>query len=592
MAKKSVAEVMGKQAGIQAPAYKIAAAQKVDTFVKTSPQLMPVNKNEQIADAINQAVGLGVKVSAKRNEEKRAAQFEAVDETFAQIAEEKKNSKDPSSWMMSDSELYQNSPKSLQASFARKMGNKNWDTINTSITQQLAEDPSLQLDPTRLKGLFDQHRVAIDSEDGISITRDATFNNALDKAYQQAQNNAISYNAKITDEATVEELQEQIGSFVNGTLVTDDGEPILSYDQLIDSNPLYMRYNNKGVDGSVMKQAFTEAYILNATSLDESLQGADFDAQVSAKRLLLDSFPNKLNKGVARLKITNAYNDLNTAADTIKTKKSRLFTERLLGEKEMVANLKGRLLNDAEFDNLTPEGKSYYNASQSQDANLDIKASKTALAKHQQDFSDAYMMGSGVANISPERQKEYILGFTDISSTQKEQLISELTTLQGVGQFLQDSDVVSARQGVKTVISSFLGEIPDGQKYSGFNQDTYGVNLERNFNKKVKSRIFEKYKENGNNITETQVDEIADQVYKMTLAKIEEDKQALAVMQNSVENTSTITAALPEVSAVRKADELVPETDEEREERLRLAQEAVVEGVQNFTNQFTPFGTK
>lgn len=592
MAKKSVAEVMGKQAGIQAPAYKIAAAQKVDTFVKTSPQLMPVNKNEQIADAINQAVGLGVKVSAKRNEEKRAAQFEAVDETFAQIAEEKKNSKDPSSWMMSDSELYQNSPKSLQASFARKMGNKNWDTINTSITQQLAEDPSLQLDPTRLKGLFDQHRVAIDSEDGISITRDATFNNALDKAYQQAQNNAISYNAKITDEATVEELQEQIGSFVNGTLVTDDGEPILSYDQLIDSNPLYMRYNNKGVDGSVMKQAFTEAYILNATSLDESLQGADFDAQVSAKRLLLDSFPNKLNKGVARLKITNAYNDLNTAADTIKTKKSRLFTERLLGEKEMVANLKGRLLNDAEFDNLTPEGKSYYNASQSQDANLDIKASKTALAKHQQDFSDAYMMGSGVANISPERQKEYILGFTDISSTQKEQLISELTTLQGVGQFLQDSDVVSARQGVKTVISSFLGEIPDGQKYSGFNQDTYGVNLERNFNKKVKSRIFEKYKENGNNITETQVDEIADQVYKMTLAKIEEDKQALAVMQNSVENTSTITAALPEVSAVSKADELVPETDEEREERLRLAQEAVVEGVQNFTNQFTPFGTK
>lgn len=592
MAKKSVAEVMGKQAGIQAPAYKIAAAQKVDTFVKTSPQLMPVNKNEQIADAINQAVGLGVKVSAKRNEEKRAAQFEAVDETFAQIAEEKKNSKDPSSWMMSDSELYQNSPKSLQASFARKMGNKNWDTINTSITQQLAEDPSLQLDPTRLKGLFDQHRVAIDSEDGISITRDATFNNALDKAYQQAQNNAISYNAKITDEATVEELQEQIGSFVNGTLVTDDGEPILSYDQLIDSNPLYMRYNNKGVDGSVMKQAFTEAYILNATSLDESLQGADFDAQVSAKRLLLDSFPNKLNKGVARLKITNAYNDLNTAADTIKTKKSRLFTERLLGEKEMVANLKGRLLNDAEFDNLTPEGKSYYNASQSQDANLDIKASKTALAKHQQDFSDAYMMGSGVANISPERQKEYILGFTDISSTQKEQLISELTTLQGVGQFLQDSDVVSARQGVKTVISSFLGEIPDGQKYSGFNQDTYGVNLERNFNKKVKSRIFEKYKENGNNITETQVDEIADQVYKMTLAKIKEDRQALAVMQNSVENTSTITAALPEVSAVSKADELVPETDEEREERLRLAQEAVVEGVQNFTNQFTPFGTK
>lgn len=592
MAKKSVAEVMGKQAGIQAPAYKIAAAQKVDTFVKTSPQLMPVNKNEQIADAINQAVGLGVKVSAKRNEEKRAAQFEAVDETFAQIAEEKKNSKDPSSWMMSDSELYQNSPKSLQASFARKMGNKNWDTINTSITQQLAEDPSLQLDPTRLKGLFDQHRVAIDSEDGISITRDATFNNALDKAYQQAQNNAISYNAKITDEATVEELQEQIGSFVNGTLVTDDGEPILSYDQLIDSNPLYMRYNNKGVDGSVMKQAFTDAYILNATSLDESLQGSDFDAQVSAKRLLLDSFPNKLNKGVARLKITNAYNDLNTAADTIKTKKSRLFTERLLGEKEMVANLKGRLLNDAEFDNLTPEGKSYYNASQSQDANLDIKASKTALAKHQQDFSDAYMMGSGVANISPERQKEYILGFTDISSTQKEQLISELTTLQGVGQFLQDSDVVSARQGVKTVISSFLGEIPDGQKYSGFNQDTYGVNLERNFNKKVKSRIFEKYKENGNNITETQVDEIADQVYKMTLAKIKEDRQALAVMQNSVENTSTITAALPEVSAVRKADELVPETDEEREERLRLAQEAVVEGVQNFTNQFTPFGTK
>lgn len=592
MAKKSVAEIMGKQAGIQAPAYKIAAAQKVDTFVKTSPQLMPVNKNEQIADAINQAVGLGVKVSAKRNEEKRAAQFEAVDETFAQIAEEKKNSKDPSSWMMSDSVLYQNSPKSLQASFARKMGNKNWDTINTSITQQLAEDPSLQLDPTRLKGLFDQHRVAIDSEDGISITRDATFNNALDKAYRQAQNNAISYNAKITDEATVEELQEQIGSFVNGTLVTDDGEPILSYDQLIDSNPLYMRYNNKGVDGSVMKQAFTDAYILNATSLDESLQGSDFDAQVSAKRLLLDSFPNKLNKGVARLKITNAYNDLNTAADTIKTKKSRLFTERLLGEKEMVANLKGRLLNDAEFDNLTPEGKSYYNASQSQDANLDIKASKTALAKHQQDFSDAYMMGSGVANISPERQKEYILGFTDISSTQKEQLISELSTLQGVGQFLQDSDVVSARQGVKAVISSFLGEIPDGQKYSGFDQDTYGVNLERNFNKKIKSRIFEKYKENGNNITETQVDEIADQVYKMTLAKIKEDRQALAVMQNSVENTSTITAALPEVSAVRKADELVPETDEEREERLRLAQEAVVEGVQNFTNQFTPFGTK
>mgnify|MGYP006123000397 FL=1 len=589
MAKKSVAEVMGKQAGIQAPAYKIAAAQKVNTFVKTSPQLMPVNKNEQIADAINQAVGLGVKVSAKRNEEKKAAQFAAVDETFAQIAEEKKNSKDPSSWMMSDSELYKNSPKSLQVDFARKMGKQNADTVNTSIAQQLADDPSIQLDPMRLKGLFDQHRVAIDSENGISITRDATFNNALDKSYQQAQNSAISYNAKITDEATVEELQEQIGSFVNGTLQNDDGEPILSYDQLINSNPLYMRYNNKGVDGSAMKEAFTDAYILNATTLDESLEGADFDAQVNAKGLLLDSFPNKLNSGVAALKINNARNDLNTAAQSTKTKKARLFQERLLNEKEKITGLNGKLLDDKEYNELTPEGKSYYNAAQSQDANLDIQASKTALTKHQQDFTDAYMQGSGIANVSAERQKNHIYDLKDISNAQKEQLIAELRTLEGVGQYLRDSDVVDARNGVKDVIKSFLEETKATSPYSGFDPDTYGVNLERNFNKRIKSRISEKYKENGNNITESEVDEIADQVFKRTLAKIKQDRATFTAEKSAAENKTAITAALPQVSAVKEADGLVPETDEEREERLRLEQETIAEGVQNFTNQFTPF---
>ena len=589
MAKKSVAEVMGKQAGIQAPAYKIAAAQKVNTFVKTSPQLMPVNKNEQIADAINQAVGLGVKVSAKRNEEKKAAQFAAVDETFAQIAEEKKNSKDPSSWMMSDSELYKNSPKSLQVDFARKMGKQNADTVNTSIAQQLADDPSIQLDPTRLKGLFDQHRVAIDSENGISITRDATFNNALDKSYQQAQNSAISYNAKITDEATLEELQEQIGSFVNGTLQNEDGEPILSYDQFINSNPLYMRYNNKGVDGSVMKEAFTDAYILNATTLDESLEGADFDAQVNAKGLLLDSFPNKLNSGVAALKINNARNDLNTAAQSTKTKKARLFQERLLNEKEMVAGLKGRLLNDTEFNNLTPEGKLYYNAAQSQDANLDIQASKNALANHQQNFTDAYMQGSGIANVSLERQKNHIYDLKDISGAQKEQLIADLKTLEGVGQYLRDSDVVDARNGMKSVIKSFIEETKTTSPYSGFDPDTYGVNLERNFNKRIKSRISEKYKENGNNITESEVDEIADQVFKRTLAKIKQDRATFTAEKSATENKSAITAALPQVNAVKEADELVPETEEEREERLRLEQETIAEGVENFTNQFTPF---
>lgn len=591
MAKKSVAEVMGKQAGIQAPAYKIAAAQKVNTFVKTSPQLMPVNKNEQIADAINQAVGLGVKVSAKRNEEKKAAQFAAVDETFAQIAEEKKNSKDPSSWMMSDSELYKNSPKSLQVDFARKMGKQNADAVNTSIAQQLADDPSIQLDPMRLKALYDQHRVAIDSEDGVSITRDATFNNALDKSYQQAQNSAISYNAKITDEATVELIQEQIGSLINGTLQNEDGAPIKSYDDFINSNPLLIRYANKGLNGSVIKEAFTDAYILHATTLDESLEGSDFDAQVNAKLSILDSFPNKLNSGVASLKINNAYNDLNTSAQSSRTKKARLFQERLLSEKEMVTGLNGRLLDDEEYNALTPEGKIYYNAAQSQDANLDIQASKTALAKHQQDFTDAYMQGSGIANVSAERQKNHIYDLKDISNAQKEQLIAELRTLEGVGQFLRDSDVVDARNGVKSVISEFLGGIADGAKYSGFDQDTYGVNLERNFNKRIKSRIAEKYKENGNNITESEVDTIADEVYAKTLKKIKQDKVTFAAMQTSTDNESTITAALPkrDSNAVREADELVPETDEEREERLRLAQETIAEGVQNFTNQFTPF---
>lgn len=591
MAKKSVAEVMGKQAGIQAPAYKIAAAQKVNTFVKTSPQLMPVNKNEQIADAINQAVGLGVKVSAKRNEEKKAAQFAAVDETFAQIAEEKKNSKDPSSWMMSDSELYKNSPKSLQVDFARKMGKQNADAVNTSIAQQLADDPSIQLDPMRLKALYDQHRVAIDSEDGVSITRDATFNNALDKSYQQAQNSAISYNAKITDEATVELIQEQIGSLINGTLVTDDGAPIKSYDDFINSNPLLIRYANKGLNGSVVKEAFTDAYILHATTLDESLEGSDFDAQVNAKLSILDSFPNKLNSGVASLKINNAYNDLNTSAQSSRTKKARLFQERLLNEKEMVTGLKGRLLDDEEYNKLTPEGKSYYNGAQSQDANLDIQASKTALSKHQQDFTDAYMQGSGIANVSAERQKNHIYGLKDISNAQKEQLIAELRTLEGVGQFLRDSDVVDARNGVKDVIKSFLDETKDTSPYSGFEPDTYGVNLERNFNKRIKSRIAEKYKENGNNITESEVDKIADEVYARTLKKIKQDRATFAAEQKSNDNKTAITAALPKrnSNAIAEADELVPETEEERAERLRLAQEDIVEGVQNFTNQFTPF---
>ena len=591
MAKKSVAEIMGKQVGIQAPAYKIAAAQKVNTFVKTSPQLMPVNKNEQIADAINQAVGLGVKVSAKRNEEKRAAQFEAVDETFAQIAEEKKNSKNPDSWMMSDSELYKNSPKSLQVNFARKMGNQNAEAVNTSIAQQLADDPSIQLDPMRLKGVYDQHRVAIDSEDGVSITRDATFNNALDKSYQQAQNSAISYNAKITDEATVELMQEQIGSLINGTLQDEDGAPIKGFDAFMNSNTLYTRFMNQGLNGSVAKEAFTDAYILYATTLNESLDGADFDAQVNAKRLILDSFPNKLNSGVAGLKVNAAYNDLNTASQSVKTKKARLFQERLLSEKEKITGLNGKLLDDKEYNELTLEGKSYYNLAQSQDANLDIQASKTALTKHQQDFSDAYMQGSGIANVSAERQKNHIYGLKDISNAQKEQLIAELRTLEGVGQFLRDSDVVDARNGVKSVISEFLGGIADGVKYSGFDQDTYGVNLERNFNKRIKSRITEKYKENGNNITESEVDTIADEVYARTLKKIKQDKVTFAAMLTSKDNESTITAALPkrESSAVREANELVLETEEEREERLRLAQEDIVEGVQNFTNQFTPF---
>ena len=591
MAKKSVAEVMGKQAGIQAPAYKIAAAQKVNTFVKTSPQLMPVNKNEQIADAINQAVGLGVKVSAKRNEEKKAAQFAAVDETFAQIAEEKKNSKDPSSWMMSDSELYKNSPKSLQVDFARKMGNQNAEAVNTSIAQQLADDPSIQLDPMRLKAVYDQHRVAIDSEDGVSITRDATFNNALDKSYQQAQNSAISYNAKITDEATVELIQEQIGSLINGTLQNEDGAPIKSYDDFINSNPLLIRYANKGLNGSVVKEAFTDAYILHATTLDESLDGTDFDAQVNAKLSILDSFPNKLNSGVASLKINNAYNDLNTSAQSVKTKKARLFQERLLSEKEMVTGLNGRLLDDKEYNALTLEGKGYYNLAQNQDANLDIQASKTALARHQQDFNDAYMQGSGIANVSAERQKNHIYGLKDISNAQKEQLIAELRTLEGVGQFLRDSDVVDARNGVKDVIKSFIEETKDTSPYSGFDSDTYGVNLERNFNKRIKSRISEKYKENGNNITESEVDKIADEVYARTLKKIKQDRATFTAEKNAKENKTAITAALPkrESSAVSEANELVPETEEEREERLRLEQETIAEGVQNFTNQFTPF---
>tara|TARA_R110002074_G_scaffold1201_7_gene7258 strand:- start:5034 stop:6812 length:1779 start_codon:yes stop_codon:yes gene_type:complete len=590
MAKKSVAEVMGKQAGIQAPAYKIAAAQKVNTFVKTSPQLMPVNKNEQIADAINQAVGLGVKVSAKRNEEKKAAQFAAVDETFAQIAEEKKNSKDPSSWMMSDSELYKNSPKSLQVDFARKMGKQNADTVNTSIAQQLADDPSIQLDPMRLKGVYDQHRVAIDSEDGVSITRDATFNNALDKSYQQAQNSAISYNAKITDEATVELMQEQIGSLINGTLQDEDGAPIKGFDAFMNSNTLYARFMNKGLNGSVAKEAFTDAYILHATTLDESLDGTDFDAQVNAKRLILDSFPNKLNSGVAGLKVNAAYNDLNTAAQSVKTKKARLFQERLLSEKEMVTGLNGRLLDDEEYNKLTLEGKGYYNLAQSQDANLDIQASKTALTKHQQDFTDAYMQGSGIANVSAERQKNHIYNLKDISNAQKEQLIAELRTLEGVGQFLRDSDVVDARNGVKDVIKSFLTGTEKTSPYSGFDPDTYGVNVERNFNKRIKSRITEKYKENGNNITESEVDKIADEVFTRTLKKIKQDRATFTAELQSKDNKTAITAALPkrESSAINEADAIL-ETDEEKAERLRLAQEDIVEGVQNFTNQFTPF---
>ena len=589
MAKKSVAEVMGKQAGIQAPAYKIAAAQKVNTFVKTSPQLMPVNKNEQIADAINQAVGLGVKVSAKRNEEKKAAQFAAVDETFAQIAEEKKNSKDPSSWMMSDSELYKNSPKSLQVDFARKMGKQNADTVNTLIAQQLADDPSIQLNPMRLKGVYDQHRVAIDSEDGISITRDATFNNALDKSYQQAQNSAISYNAKITDEATVELMQEQIGSLINGTLQDEDGAPIKGFDAFINSNTLYTRFMNQGVNGSVAKEAFTDAYILHATTLDESLDGTDFDAQVNAKLSILDSFPNKLNSGVAALKINNAYNDLNTSAQSSRTKKARLFEERLLSEKEMVTGLNGRLLDDEEYNKLTLEGKGYYNLAQRQDANLDIQASKTALAKHQQDFTDAYMQGSGIANVSAERQKNHIYDLKDISNAQKEQLIAELRTLEGVGQYLRDSDVVDARNGVKDVIKSFLEETKATSPYSGFDPDTYGVNLERNFNKRIKSRISEKYKENGNNITESEVDEIADQVFKRSLAKIKQDRATFTTEKNATENRSAITAALPvrDPNAIKEADGLL-ETDEEKAERLRLEQEAATKLQTDFMNSINP----
>ena len=582
MANKSVASIQGKGEGIQAPEYKVSGARKVDTFVKTSPQQMGHDRTKQIASAIDAAIGLADTMTQKDYETTRAKQIASIDETFALINDLKKDADNPNNWRMSDTELWQNQQPEVQMMLARKQGAKQTADLMLEVDQQLNDDPSILLDPARLKATFDQHRRNIESTDSFLIARDATFNNALDAAYNKAVSKGIAEKGRIFDEGAIAEITDNMAAFQNGTLYDQDGQLITTLDQWTESNPYLQRLSKKGLDQSELNSAYADAWIAQSSMIDATASAAEIEQQIQSNELKLLAMPKTLMNGVTKQKVSKAI------ADNVRTGNAAIT--RMANELEAKEALERQDIRDnfdsVDYDSLSPEGKTYYNTVSSLEKQLDPSKTSVALAKHTSRLENDFLRGTGVAALPKEKQIEYIYAQNDLMLADKKKLEAKLSQFGSVETVLRTDAVRTAKNNISTLLKPFEDDVSTGQKFDAFPQETYFIDIQRNFDKRLMSEILALQEKNGT-VTDADVYNITDKLYEITQKKIKED-QAQVNANNSNLDTDPdvpVTAALPEkdTEATRAADEILAGLEEGGEE---VTPESTSEFINNLTNVF------
>ena len=252
MSNKSVSSVMGKKKGIEAPEYKVSAARKVDTFVRTSPQQMQTNdKNNQISDAINSAIGVVGKVSEREREDQKNLNWQNRDALVAKVdAERALNRKNGVKADVVDLDSYKGLSENLQLYYSQERANKIVAENMLEINKKLQADPSIQTSSDRMNALFYgdggdnkgyKADVGADVTDPFQLNRNLYINSELDKHFETAQDAALVHVGKVHDALGNENLLNRIQK------TYDEGKN-LSLEEILgwgEEDPMIQRLINK-----------------------------------------------------------------------------------------------------------------------------------------------------------------------------------------------------------------------------------------------------------------------------------------------------------------------------------------------------------
>lgn len=165
----SISKSVNYKQAAAAPDYQVAA-RPVDTFVSGSGN-DALSKGRQVAAALEQASGALTQVGKELEKKKKEKQLAEFETTNALIKEDLKNN--PTKRLV-DSDYYNELSPALQARVAMSMGVDDADAMIREMQAAYDENPNIALDDAAFETFLNGYNVAIDSENGINIHRQAS----------------------------------------------------------------------------------------------------------------------------------------------------------------------------------------------------------------------------------------------------------------------------------------------------------------------------------------------------------------------------------------------------------------------------------
>lgn len=609
MAKKSVAEIMGRQNVIQKPEYKVSAKNKVDTFVKTSAQDMPNDRNKQIADAINQAVGVAGDISQEHHAQRKQIALANADATFSALkAERKKNG-----GAIYDSDTFKQQPLELQMQFMRERGAEQWAEAQREIEKELIDNPSIQGSEASLKALYDKHggQRALTSTNTFDLTRDSYFNNLAEQSYEKSLDAGIVYRGKEDDAKGAEAIRKYADPFIKGTLLSLDGKTsITTLDQLGEENWYIRRLLNQQDGANVVKGMLAESAIAEAVTFDES---PDLDANgeptgtfnaletnIDAGIIKLNSFPKAFRNEVIDLKILEARNKLIAQKESVKEKAYQRQKTLDAAAVETATNWFMENPNDPmpadEYAKLRPAGKAALKGFQ--DNNLAFQLSEDQsninMIGHLEGLKGAMIKGgaytsgsvTGLQSTDREAIKEWIRTRTDLLPAQKASLLADAMRLRDATQFLETSQISQGRAAIKP-LTSWVDNVDVKDPNDTFDADEYRYNIQNSY----EERVLEEIVELGRQPTGSELRKISQAILKDLKDQADIDheefkeKTKTSEKMNITGNITNQSQAAADKAAIAAADAAL----DGQPSTVEVDPQAIQESIQDFTNQFTPF---